>query len=60
MGRKKRRGKMMATQIAATPTLKGQDAKRLLDSLNYQPTENSRKNGQKLIAFFQNLEKKGK
>lgn len=45
----------MATQIAATPTLTGDDAKRLLDSLE-KPTERSKRNGEKLLEFFEKLE----
>lgn len=61
MGDKKRGGKRrMATQIAATPTLKGEDARRLLDSLAKKPSQESRKNGQDLINYFKSFEKKGK
>jgi hypothetical protein len=56
----KRRVRKMATQIAATPTLKGKDAENLLNSLNKKPTANSKKNGEKLINFFKKLEEKRK
>lgn len=41
-----------STQIAATPTLYGDDAKRLLASLE-APTERAKVNGKKLIKFFE-------
>lgn len=50
----------MATQMAATPTLKGKDAKRLLDSLKSTPSVQSKQNGRKLIEFFKAIEDKRK
>lgn len=50
----------MATQLAATPTLRGKDAEKLLNSLNKKPTENSKKNGERLVNFFKAYEEKRK
>ena len=50
--------RVMATQIAATPTLKGNDVKRLLDSLKIKPTEKSNENGKKLMDYFDKLERR--
>ncbi|MFB5763554.1 hypothetical protein [Paenibacillus medicaginis] len=50
----------MATQIAATPTLKGRDAQKLINSLKKKPTMQSKKNGQMLIDYFKALEERGK
>lgn len=58
-GRKKG-GRRMATQIAATPTLKGKDAQRLLDSLKHKPTEKSKQNARYLVEYFKAFENKGK
>lgn len=38
--------------MASTPTLEGEDAKRLLDSLKNKPTEQSRRNALKLKEYF--------
>ncbi|WP_440118477.1 hypothetical protein [Paenibacillus sp. QZ-Y1] len=46
----------MKTQMASTPTLKGEDAKRLLDSLRNKPTERSRMNAEKLKEHFLRIE----
>ncbi|WP_179090124.1 hypothetical protein MHI37_16055 [Paenibacillus sp. FSL H8-0548] len=54
---KKKGGKKMATQIAATPILKGKDAQNLLNSLNDRATEKSKANGKKLVNFFKAMEK---
>jgi hypothetical protein len=48
----------MATQMAATPTLEGKDAQRLLESLKSKPTARSRENAQKLAQFFKGIEKR--
>jgi len=48
----------MATQMAATPTLEGKDAQRLLDSLQVKPTAKSRENAKKLAQYFKGLEKR--
>jgi hypothetical protein len=58
--KRKKEKTLMATQFAATPTLTGKDAKRLVQSLNKKPSENSKKNANELISFFQSFEKKGK
>lgn len=46
------------TQIMATPTLEGEDAERLLESLKFKPTEKSIKNGEELVEFFKKFENK--
>ncbi|WP_339198604.1 hypothetical protein MKY95_10195 [Paenibacillus sp. FSL P4-0176] len=46
----------MKTQLASTPILEGEDAKRLLDSLQNKPTERSRKNAEKLREHFKSIE----
>lgn len=46
----------MKTQLASTPTLEGEDAKRLLDSLQNKPTERSRDNAKKLKEHFASIE----
>lgn len=55
MNRKHKR--VSKTQLAATPTLIGSDAQRLLQSLNTKPTEQSRVNARKLAEFFKQFEK---
>lgn|GEM_PF-3752080 len=55
---KRRKAKKMATQMAATPTLEGKDAQRLLDSLQVKPTAKSRENAKKLAQYFKGLEKR--
>ncbi|KAF6630484.1 hypothetical protein [Paenibacillus polymyxa] len=57
---KRKKGKLMATQIAATPTLRGNDAKKLIHSLKKKPTARSNRNGQALVDFFKAYEKKGR
>jgi hypothetical protein len=44
------------TQMAATPTLYGEDAERLIESLKNKPTEKSRENAKKLIEYFDKIE----
>ncbi|MBD8839437.1 hypothetical protein IFU39_16615 [Paenibacillus sp. CFBP 13594] len=48
----------MKTQMASTPTLEGEDAKRLLDSLQIKPTERSKENAMRLKEYFEGIEKK--
>ena len=48
----------MATQIMPTLPITAKQAKQILKSLNKTPTEKSIKNGQKLIDFFSNVERK--
>jgi hypothetical protein len=50
------RNLISTTQLASTPTLEGEDAKRLLDSLQNKPTERSRKNAEKLKEHFASIE----
>lgn len=55
--KKKKGGRKMATQMAATPTLEGRDAQRLIDSLKHKPTQRSKQNAKKLADYFKNFEK---
>ncbi|WP_238653545.1 hypothetical protein [Paenibacillus piscarius] len=48
----------MATQMAATPTLDGRDAERLLESLKIKPTARSKANAKKLAQYFEDKEKR--
>lgn len=43
----------MPSQIAATPVLKGEDAKRLLEHLNRVPTEKSKAGEKKIRELFE-------
>ncbi|MEK3792510.1 hypothetical protein MKX42_12355 [Paenibacillus sp. FSL R7-0204] len=51
-------GRKMATQMAATPTLDGRDAERLIESLKIKPTARSRANAKKLAQYFEDKEKR--
>lgn len=42
--------------MAATPTLYGEDAKRVTESLQHKPTEKSKENTKKLIEYFDKIE----
>lgn len=44
------------TQLAATPTLHGEDARRLLNSVRNKPTQRSIENRKKLINYFKRFE----
>jgi hypothetical protein len=55
---KRKGGRKMATQMAATPTLNGRDAQRLLDSLKIKPTARSKANAKKLAQYFKDIEKR--
>lgn len=43
----------MATQIAPTPILYGQDALNVMEDLKRIPTERSKENGKKLVEYFE-------
>lgn len=43
----------MATQIAVTPTLKGEQAKYILEQLKNQPSESARMGAKKIIEMFE-------
>jgi hypothetical protein len=49
----------MATQLAPTPTVYGEEAKKILESARKSPSEKAKKNGQKLVDYFSRFEKKG-
>lgn len=48
----KKNKRITTTQLAATPTLKGLDAQRLLVSLEKKSTEKSKENSLKLVSYF--------
>ncbi|MCM3628789.1 hypothetical protein M3194_15705 [Paenibacillus glycanilyticus] len=48
----------MATQIAATPVLRGKDAQNLLNSLNHKSSKKSIENGKKLVEYFKGVERR--
>ncbi|WP_433943756.1 hypothetical protein [Paenibacillus sp. SN-8-1] len=58
--KRKKGGRKMATQMAATPTLEGRDAQRLLESLKQKPTDRSKQNAKNLINYFKAFESKRK
>ncbi|MCI8601550.1 MAG: hypothetical protein HFE45_08145 [Oscillospiraceae bacterium] len=47
----------MATQLAATPTVKGEVAKAILEEMRQKPTKASKKGAKKLIAKFSKMVK---
>ena len=47
----------MATQLAATPTVKGEVAKAVLAEMRKKPTEATKKGAKKLIAKFSKMVK---
>lgn len=55
---RKRGGRRMATQIAATPVLRGKDAQNLLNSLNHKSSKKSIENGKKLVEYFKGVERR--
>ncbi|GGG15477.1 hypothetical protein [Paenibacillus aceti] len=58
--KREKEGRIMATQMAATPTLEGRDAQRLLESLKNKPSDRSRQNAKQLISYFKEFENKRK
>lgn len=53
MGNKKGKKLKMMTQIAATPTLYGEEAKKVIMEANTTPSEKAKENGEKLINYFE-------
>lgn len=49
--------KQSKTQLGSTPTLYGEDAEGLIDSLKYIPMAKSKENAKKLAEYFNKLEK---
>jgi hypothetical protein len=47
----------MATQIAATPIIKGSEAIKILNEANQKPLPDSEKGAEKLAAFFEPIMK---
>ena len=43
----------MATQIAATPTLKGEQVKHIMEQLQKGPSETAKLNAKKIIEMFE-------
>jgi len=46
------------TQIMSTPTLRGEDAEKLIESLKFKQTEKSKENARKLVDYFRKFESK--
>lgn len=51
--------KKMATQIASTPTVYGEEAKKIIEAAKKIPSQRALENAQKLIQFFEKVEKRG-
>lgn len=48
----------MATQIAPTPILYGEEARRVIREAKTMPSEKSKENGQKLLNYFKRFTNK--
>ena len=47
----------MATQIAATPIIKGPEAEKILKEVHHKPSGDIKKGAQKLAAIFEKMMK---
>jgi hypothetical protein len=47
------------TQIAATPTIYGEQAKKILEEAKRPPSQKALENGKKLLDYFDKIEKRG-
>lgn len=47
----------MATQIAATPIIKGPEADKILEEIRRKPSEDTKKGAQKLADIFEKMMK---
>ncbi len=56
---KKKGVKRMATQLRATPTVYGEEAKKILESAKKPPSQKALDNARKLIESFDKIEKRG-
>ncbi|WP_154696563.1 hypothetical protein [Clostridium botulinum] len=52
MGNKEEKKLKITTQIAATPTLYGEEAKKVIMEAKTIPSEKAKENGQKLLNYF--------
>lgn len=43
----------MTTQIAATPTLYGEEARKVIEEIKIMPTEKPKRNAKKLLEYFE-------
>lgn len=53
-----RRNGTMGIEVYATPTLYGEDARRILEELKQKPSQKSIENGKKLVAYVNKFIKK--
>lgn len=51
---------IMATQIMATPTLYGEEARKVIEEIKIMPTEKSKRNAKKLLEYFESFISEGK
>jgi hypothetical protein len=49
----------LATQIAATPTIYGEQAKKIIEEAKKPPSQKALENGKKLLDYFDKIEKRG-
>jgi hypothetical protein len=49
----------LATQIAATPTIYGEEAKKIIEEAKRPPSQKALENGKKLLDYFDKIEKRG-
>jgi len=58
--KKRRREIIMATQIATTPILYGEEAMQVIREASIIPSEKARENGRKLVNYFKKFTKEGR
>lgn len=56
--RRKQEGLGMATQIAATPILRGEQAMKVLEEIKKVRSEQAKENAKKLAEYFSKIEQK--
>jgi hypothetical protein len=49
----------LATQIAATPTIYGEEAQKIIEEAKRPPSQKALENGKKLLDYFDKIEKRG-
>lgn len=54
---RKKGGRKMATQMAATPTVYGKEAVKIIEAAKKKPSSQAIKNGKKLVEYFSRFEK---
>lgn len=57
---KRRGGRKMATQMAATPTVYGKEAQKIVEAAKKKTSAQALKNGEKLVNYFSRFEKWGR